>query len=104
MRAIKFKKKDWINQVVASKESICGRTYLVLMSLKGTDRVSLVLRHPLCEYCGHDEDDSDSDSVPCVWIQINDLNVVVVAIPKATKKTVNKCSFLLKKAFIRKSK
>ena len=43
------------------------------------------MRQPLREDGGHDEDDGDAQNVAGVRVQINDLNVIIVAIPDGAK-------------------
>ena len=51
------------------------------MSLQGADGIRLILRDPLGQDCGHDEDDSHAKHVARVRVQVDDFNVVVVAVP-----------------------
>ena len=58
------------------------------MPLKRTDRVCLVLGDPLREDGGHDQDDCHAQHVAGVGVKVDDLNVVIVAIPE-TKSNYN---------------
>lgn len=57
------------------------KTDLVLMPLQRADGVSLILGYSLRQDGGHDEDHRNAQDVARVGIQINDFNVVIVAVP-----------------------
>ena len=59
------------------------------MPLQRTDGVGLILRHSLSKDSGHNKHNCDAQHVTGVWVQINDLNVIVVAVPKTIKKMIS---------------
>ena len=60
--------------------------YLVLVPLQWAYGVCLVLWDSLGEDSGHDQDNGHAQDVARVGVQVNDLHVVIIAVPKQSKK------------------